>query len=101
MIAAARMYTKLPINRYHQCINEEAGRLAMDIPVLLTQRADLLKASREAVHVGGYTYTKGKSRGKTAASESDTGRPERLKLDRRMRREKTMSLEEDVAALSK
>jgi len=69
--------------------------------VLLTQRAELLSQAREAVHSSGYAYRKGKSRSKHVISDSGTERPKRLKLDKEMRKQKTESLEEDIAALNK
>jgi len=66
----------------------------------LTQRAELLSLAREAVHSSGYAYRKGKSRSNHVISDSGSESLNTLNLTE-MRKQKTKSLEEDIAALNK
>ena len=66
--------TTRPLTDYQKRINEEAGKLALTHPELLTRRGELLEKARELVVMSGYTFKKGKSRSRKFSS------PEPLKL---------------------
>ena len=86
LLASARIFSKHPITPYHQRINEEAGRLVLANPSLLSRRGELLKQARESVHSSGYNYRKGKTRSKLVdVSDTDaSSTPKRPKIDAEM-----------------
>ena len=108
LIKAARIYTKEPISKYHQCLNEKAGKIALSDTSLLTRpggRGELLDLARAAVHNSGYAYRKGKSRSKhniAEGSEVEVSQARKqVKVDSELRQRRIKALSEDIEALNK
>lgn len=80
-------------------INDEAGRLAVNKPVLLTQRGKLFELAREAVVQSGYQFKKGKSRSKKATSSPKSSKKPRSKVEAEVRHKRMAELQEDIQNL--
>ena len=108
LIKAARIYTKEPITMYHQRLNDEAGKIVLSDPSLITRpggRGELLERARAAVHTSGYTYKKGKSRSKHNITEGsdveEASARKHVKIDAEIRQQRIKVLNEDIEGLNK
>ena len=83
LIAASQIFTKPPITAYHQRLNDEAEKLVLADPSLLTRRGELLQLACESAHNSGYVYRKGKSRSSRLGSPDlvTSEKPKRAKID--------------------
>ncbi|XP_068716620.1 uncharacterized protein [Montipora capricornis] len=64
-----------PLSEYQIAVNKAAGKLALQSPVLLSNRGELYEKAREQVKVDGYSFKKGFSRsnsGTSSCSSSET-----------------------------
>lgn len=109
LVKAARIFTKEPISKYHQRLNDEAGKIVLSDPSLITRhggRGELLDRARAAAHNSGYSYKKGKSRSKHSVTEGSDAEEvstvrKRVKIDAEMREQRIKVLNEDIEGLNK
>ena len=91
--------TTRPLTDYQKRINEEAGKLALTHPELLSRRGELLEKAQELVVMSGYTFKKGKSRSRKFSSPEPVEAPRRVKISADIRRKRMRALEEDISTM--
>ena len=104
VIDSAKIFRTDKLTAYQQRVNEEAGRLAVKNPGLLTKRGELLDLARQQVVEQGYNFKKGKSRSKRFCSESDgesAPKPTRRKINEEIRHQTIVGLREQITDLDK
>ena len=104
VITSAKIFRADRPTAYQQRINEEAGKLALKNPGLLTKRGELLDLARQEVVDQGYNFKKGKSRSKRFSSDVEgegAPKPTRRKVSKEIRQQTIVGLREQIADLDK
>ena len=58
-IESAKIFKKEPLTPYQLCTNQEAGKLALQNPALVTRHGELLEIPQKEVVEQGYQFKKG------------------------------------------
>ena len=83
-------------------MNDAAGDICVQNPIMLSVRGELLELARKRVNDSGYEYKKGKSRSKRfgSAGSVEASTPKRPKLDQEFRTKRMQQIKEEVKTIN-
>ena len=87
------------LTKYQSEINDDAYGLALESPVLLESRQQLLQEARKKVDEGGYSYKKGKSRSKSSTPTYNET-PKHSVTTESIRQTRIVQMQEDIKGIS-
>lgn len=84
---------------YHKAINEAAYQIALENPMVVENKTELIKLAVAKLDIDGYSYCKKKSRSKQLNAEVNT--PKRAKMQSDFRAKRVREVSEDLTEVDK